>query len=120
MQSIEQFTHLLEKAASQLPEELFLHLNLGIGVVEGSKTRQDTGSGRPAYILGEYRVSHSMGRGILLYYGSFKRVYPGLLDQDQALQAISRVLRHELTHHLESLAGARDLEISDAQRLADM
>jgi hypothetical protein len=30
------------------------------------------------------------------------------------------VIRHELTHHLESLAGERSLEAEDTQRLQEM
>ena len=50
--SLDQFTHLLEEAASQLPQEIFRDLNLGIGVVEGFKLNHRTASGTPAYILG--------------------------------------------------------------------
>ncbi|MGI6688310.1 MAG: hypothetical protein ACOX6Y_08175 [Christensenellales bacterium] len=118
--TIDRFTQLLEEAASQLPEVIFRQLNLGIGVVEGYKLNPHTGSGVPAYTLGEYRASHSMGRGIVLYYGSFMRVYPDLADDQRSRDIIMNVLKHELTHHLESLAGARDLEIADAARLLDM
>ncbi len=61
-----------------------------------------------------------MGRGIVLFYGSFLKVYPGLREDERAKGLIMDVLKHELTHHLESLAGARDLEIADAARLLDM
>ncbi len=50
--SLDQFTRLLEEAASQLPQEIFRDLNLGIGVVEGFKLNHRTASGTPAYILG--------------------------------------------------------------------
>ena len=120
MLSIDVFTQLLEAAVSRLPQGIFEGLNLGIGVVEGAKRQHRTASGIPAYILGEYRVSHSMGRGIVLYYGSFVRVYPGLQDEERAFQLIDEVLKHELTHHLEHQAGARDLEITDARRLKEM
>lgn len=120
MLSIDRFTHLLEQAVSRLPKGIFEGLNLGIGVVEGYKRQHRTASGTPAYILGEYRVSHAMGRGIVLYYGSFMRVYPGLEDEAQAFRLIEEVLKHELTHHLEHQAGARDLEIADARRLKEM
>lgn len=120
MLSIDGFTRLLDTAVSRLPKEIFEGLNLGIGVVEGVKRQHRTASGNPAYILGEYRVSHAMGRGIVLYYGSFMRVYPDLEDEGQAFQLIEEVLKHELTHHLEHQAGARDLEIADARRLKEM
>lgn len=118
--SVDQFTRLLEEAAGQLPQEVYRGLNLGIGVIEGFKLNPRTASGRPAYILGEYRVSRAMGRGIVLFYGSFIRVYPALAHDEEGLALIADVLKHELTHHLESQAGSRDLEIQDARDLKEM
>lgn len=118
--SIERFTELLSQAAAALPQALFAHLNLGIGVLEQAKVQPATASGIPAYILGEYQSSRSMGRGIVFYYGSFKRVYPHLQDDEYAAKLISDVLKHELTHHLESQAGSRELEIEDARKLLKM
>ncbi len=120
MISIERFTQLLGEAAASLPKEIFEGLNLGIGVSEGSKARSDTASGVPALILGEYTVSRQMGRGILLYYGSFRRVYPEMGDDAAGLGLILDVLKHELRHHLESLAGSRELEFLDAKRLSEL
>ncbi len=118
--SIDRFTRLLEEAASELPQEIFKGLNLGIGVVEDCRVNPNAPSGVPVYTLGEYRASRSMGRGIVLFYGSFLRVYPGLRDDAQAKAHIMAVLKHELTHHLESLAGSNDLAIEDAKRLLEM
>ncbi|MDD3109012.1 MAG: hypothetical protein PHH32_00020 [Eubacteriales bacterium] len=118
--SVNQFTRLLEEAAAELPQEIFKDLNLGIGVVEGCKLNPRTASGRPAYILGEYRAGGTMGRGIVLYFGSFVRVFHDLADDALGKVRITDVLKHELTHHLESLAGERDLEILDARQLKEM
>ncbi len=120
MLTIERFTRLLGEAAASLPQDIFEGLNLGIGVAEGSKTRSDTASGTPALILGEYTASRQMGRGILLYYGSFSRVYPDMEDDDAGYDIILDVLKHELRHHLESLAGSRELEFLDAKRLSEL
>ena len=120
MISIDRFTQLLSEAASLLPKEVFEGLNLGIGVSEISKRKRVTASGIPLFILGEYKFSHNLGRGILLYYGSFEKVYPNLKDDPDGLRIISDVLKHELTHHLESQAGSRDLEIADAKRLTEL
>ena len=118
--SLDRFTRMLEEAAGRLPQEIFKELNLGIGIVEGSKQAKGTASGAPALVLGEYRVSHSLGRGILLYYGSFRQAYPDLSDDGEGQRIIGDVLKHELLHHLESLAGSRDLEIADAARLMEL
>lgn len=117
MIDIERFSAILEEQAALLPRELYDQLNLGIGVVERAKLHRRALPGRPLYVLGEYRVHPVMGRGILLYYGSFVKVYPGLQDEDAVRREVDAVLKHELTHHLEHQAGSRELEIADAQRL---
>jgi len=116
---IDRFSQMVNAQAEKLPETVFLRLNLGIGVMEQAKLERHSQANRPLYILGEYRVHHAMGRGILIYYGSFMRVYPHLQDEAELACEIQRVLKHELTHHLESLAGAKDLEAADARFLID-
>lgn len=117
MISIERFAALLEEQAARLPQELYQQLNLGIGIVEQAKPDRRALPGRPLFVLGEYRVHPVMGRGILLYYGSFLKAFPGLEDEDALRREIDAVLKHELTHHLEHQAGSRDLEIADARWL---
>lgn len=114
--NIDRFTQILEEQSALLPVPVFAGLNLGIGVSEEVRYHAATSPQTPRYTLGEYRASNQMGRGILLFYGSFMAVFPHL-DENEMRQEIDRVLKHELTHHLESQAGARDLEIADAQRL---
>jgi hypothetical protein len=53
-----------------------------------------------------------MGRYISIYYGSFKRVY-GHLPKEELRKKLMKTLKHEFTHHLESMAGEKDLEIED-------
>lgn len=119
MVSIERFEALLDQAVTSLPTELFKRLNLGVGLVDRAKTNPDTASGLPAYILGEYHVRPNLGRGIVLYFGSFCRVYPDA-DEREAYGHILAVLKHELTHHLEHMAGERDLVEEDKRRLKEM
>ncbi len=119
MIDIDRFTEILEELVTSLPIELYRELNLGIGVAEGAKRRRYGNPPREYFTLGEYRVHRILGRGILLYYGSFQHAFPSLDCEEDVRTEIDRVLRHELTHHLESLAGARDLEIADAKRLMD-
>ena len=109
----------MEEQAALLPKEVLKNLNLGIGVSEKAKRDRRARPGLALYILGEYHVHHVMGRGVVLYYGSFQQARPGLMDDEELLRPeIDRVLRHELTHHLESQAGNRDLEYDDAINLA--
>ena len=119
MVDIDRFAAILEEQAALLPKEVLKNLNLGIGVSEKAKRDRRARPGLALDILGEYHVHHVMGRGVVLYYGSFQQARPGLMDDEELLRPeIDRVLRHELTHHLESQAGNRDLEYDDAINLA--
>jgi predicted Zn-dependent protease with MMP-like domain len=57
-----------------------------------------------------------LGRYIAIYYGSFEKVYGNCSPEEQKEQ-LRRVLIHEITHHIESLAGERGLEIKDKAEL---
>lgn len=96
----------------ELPEDLFRELNGGILLQEIKKTHPES-IGENLYIMGEYHNSHAMGRYIIIYYGSFMHVY-GRFSEDKLKAQISKTLRHEFRHHLESLAGEDDLEVEDA------
>ena len=50
--------------------------------------------------------------------GSFAQVY-GHLPKEDLAKRLRKVLLHEFRHHLESLAGERDLEIEDAIEIAE-
>ena len=120
MVDIDRFAAILEEQAALLPAAVTERLNLGICVAEGSKRDRRALPSARLCILGEYHRHPVMGRGIVLYYGSFQQVFPQLMEDEEALRKeIDRVLRHELTHHLESQAGSRELEIEDARRLAE-
>ncbi|NLD52961.1 MAG: hypothetical protein GX650_08675 [Clostridiales bacterium] len=116
MIDLERFAVLLDEQVALLPAALFNRLNLGVSVAEQAKRESRARPGLPVYILGEYHRHPVMGRGVVLYYGSFRNVY-GHLPEEALRLEIDRVLRHELTHHLESMAGDRDLEREDARRL---
>ncbi len=61
-----------------------------------------------------------MGRYIAIYYGSFAHVFEGLMGRDlldELRDELRATIRHEFRHHLESLAGANDLERDDEDRL---
>jgi len=101
---------MLDDIAAKLPEEIFHELNGGVSLLpEIKKSSADPNGG--LYTLGEYRRDQ-MGRYINIYYGSIMAVHssdtPGQMREN-----LKRVLTHELTHHIESLAGERDLEIED-------
>jgi len=59
-----------------------------------------------------------MGRYINIYYGSLIKVYGNCLHKKMR-KHLRDILVHELTHHLESLAGDRSLEVKDEMNLFD-
>ncbi len=113
--TIEEVHDILDSIAEELPKEIFKELNEGIILLPEYKIHPESRGGNILYIMGEYSVSFT-GRNIRIYYGSFKRAY-GDISRDRLYEKLRETLLHEFTHHLESLAGERDLEIEDAERL---
>jgi len=111
MDDVEQ---MLNQIADDIPAEFFRDLNGGIMLLE--RCEQHPESAGDLYTLGEYSNRHDMGRHICIYYGSFMRLY-GDAPEDVLRAELRGTLLHEFTHHLESLAGMRDLEIRDQIRL---
>ena len=102
----------LDEVAAGIPDEIFGQLNGGIVllpdvVISPHAVEEDL------YTMGTYNHEpYGMGRYIAINYGSFERVYKNASVEAQK-KALKDVLYHELTHHLESLAGVRDLEVVD-------
>jgi predicted Zn-dependent protease with MMP-like domain len=114
MISIERFGDILDELAQELPGEFYDELNLGV-CLEPSPKLHPQARGNDLYILGEYSCS-SMGRGVVIYYGSFERLF-GELSEDGLKDEIRKTLRHEFRHHMEGRAGERGLEIEDENNL---
>lgn len=111
--TIDEVYDLLDKLAEELPEELFDSLNGGILLLEDEVADPD--AGEDVFIMGEY-CWDEMGRYINLYYGSFVAV---LAEEPREVweEELRITLRHELTHHVEGLAGERSLEYKDSAQL---
>jgi len=100
----EALTHLIET----LPPGIFDGLNCGVALVEDA-LYDEAG----LLILGQYHVEpYGLGRYITIQYGSMITAY-GHLQTDAFINKLEDTLHHELTHHLESRAGDRSLEIQD-------
>lgn len=112
MISIDEAETMLNEIAEELPKEFFRYLNGGILLLPDVKLHPESKEGG-LYIMGEYHNEHGLGRYIVIYYGSFERIF-GYLSQEAFRDKLKEVLIHEFTHHLESLAGERELEIKDA------
>ncbi|MCL2708200.1 MAG: metallopeptidase family protein [Defluviitaleaceae bacterium] len=110
---------MLYEIIDELPEDLFRHLNGGVALVADAKFHEDSAGANDLYVLGEYHHEpHGLGRYITIYYGSFISLH-GRLRPDRQKDRLRRILLHEITHHMESLAGERGLERKDAERLMD-
>ncbi|MCL2672570.1 MAG: hypothetical protein FWF10_11145 [Clostridiales bacterium] len=119
MLSFDETAHILDGLAAELPGEFFRHLNGGIVLLPQSKLHRASAEAQRLYILGEYHHEPiGLGRYIAIYYGSFCRVHGGETPERQ-VERLRETLRHEFTHHMESLAGERGLEIRDAIALQD-
>lgn len=104
---------LCDEVAETIPDELMHMLHGGISLTERFKLHPASIPDKPLYILGEYCRSTATGRYIMLYGGSILRTYGGY-DDDKLKKELDRIIRHELTHHWESLSGTSELEIWDS------
>lgn len=114
---IDKFQAMLAEMLDELPEPFFEELHGGVIVSPRCKENPHSRGG-DLYILGEYHHSHAMGNQIVIYYGSFMRLYGKAAGQtfERELRA---VLRHEFRHHMENRAGERGLEIEDERQLRE-
>jgi hypothetical protein len=100
---------ILDDLIEELPEGIYDELNGGVNLIEEAK-KNEYGD----YIMGLYH-NDEMGRYIEIFYGSFAELY-GDMDQDEFTEELRKVLHHELTHHVENLAGDRTLEKWDEEQ----
>ena len=114
MLTIDEVYDILDELAAELPPALFDSLNGGILLLEDEVP--DPEAGEDIFVMGEY-CWDELGRYINLYYGSFAAV---LADEPREVwvEELRTTLRHELTHHVERLAGDRSLEYRDMEELA--
>lgn len=112
--SFDEFAELLDEVANELPEEIFKNLNGGISLLPDVLEHPENSG---LFVLGQYHSGGYLGRYITIQYGSFIELY-GRSSRSHLRSQIDRVLRHEFLHHLESMAGEKELEIQDAIQLA--
>ena len=111
--SIDEVNDILDEVYNEFPEPLFEGLNGGVLLLEDELP--DPEAGPDVYVMGEY-CWDEMGRYINIYYGSFA----ALLSDDPRevwVDELRTTLRHELTHHVEGLAGERSLVYKDSAQL---
>lgn len=111
------FEMFLDEVACELPEEFFADLNGGI-IISDEALLHENSLADDLYIMGEYHYDPIIGRHIVIYFGSFNKVFGNLSDR-RLKNELRRVLRHEFRHHLESLSGERGLEIEDEMEIEE-
>lgn len=114
--AIDEVHEMLDEIAEGLPAEIFKELNKGIILLPETRLHPQSDPSQELYILGEYTCNRT-GRQIALYYGSFRRTFPGI-SVEGLYRQLKKTLYHEFVHHLEGLAGDYDLEIEDKISLA--
>ena len=104
---------MLDAIAEKLPKGIFDGLNGGVAWLPDTVT--DPEFDYEVYIMGEF-CCDQMGRYINLYYGSFAAMAEeeGWTQEDWERE-LRETLHHELTHHIEGLAGDRSLDRQDEQ-----
>jgi len=117
MVNIDRAEEMLNDLISQLRAGIFDSLSGGVNLLDESKL-SPYDQKNDLYVLGEHKTGRTLGRYIVIYYGSFARVF-GHLGEEAFKNELKRILHHELTHHLEALAGEKDLEISDARQIRE-
>lgn len=115
MIDIDEFTEEMDKIAEELPPEFYKDLNGGILILPDLKMSPQARA-NDLFTLGMYKRSSSMGRFIEIYYGSFEKLFRHL-SKEALIEQMREILYHEFTHHIESLAGERGLEIKDEEQM---
>ena len=111
MIDIDEFQEILNQIFDEQPECCLDELNGGVCLLPQCKMSPQAVD-NDLYIMGEFCRSHSMGRYINIYYGSFEKLY-GHLSREALTEKIREVLQHEIYHHIESLSGTHELEDED-------
>lgn len=111
--SIDEVHQILDQISEELPKPFFKELNEGIVLLPEVKKHPESRDDNRLYVMGQY-VRSITGRHIAIFYGSFSRVYPHISRESLKIK-LRDTLVHEFTHHMESLAGEKGLEIKDAE-----
>ena len=112
MLTLAEYKQIVSELLDELPPEFFKDLSGGV-VVSEAYVIPDYAKGNDLYTLGHYKI-YSGVRQIILYKGSFDRVYPNA-EAEEAKRLLRGILRHEFRHHLEFLGGVHNAESLEAE-----
>jgi len=110
--TIDEMHELLNELADEIPAEFYRELSGGISLIPDVIYSPEARSG-DLLILGAYHSGGGSGRYITMHYGSLMKVY-GHLPREEMKKKLWEILRHEMRHHVEALAGNHELEDEDA------
>ena len=113
MLRMEEYRRIVSDLLDELPQEFFRELSGGVIVSAASMVPDYARGSNDLYTLGLYKVFSGV-RQIVLFKGSFDRVYPQA-DADEARSILRGVLRHEFRHHMEFLGGIHDSTSLEAE-----
>ena len=116
MVSFDEVGEMLEDISLSLPKDFFKELNGGINLLPDTRLHPES-IGGDLFIMGEY-CHNNLGRYINIYYGSVMMVHAHL-SPDRLKIVLEQILKHEFVHHLEALAGEKDLKIIDDIRIEE-
>ncbi len=97
-----EYRKIVSELMDELPEAFFRDLTGGV-IISDAAPVPDYARDGDLFVMGHYRVSSGV-RQIVMYRGSFCRVYP-CADAEEARRILRGILRHEFRHHMESLGG---------------
>lgn len=109
MYDFEYVALMLDDIVDKIPPELLNGLT-GVYLCPETKPSPKIPDGTH-YVMGEF-IRNETGHSINIYFGSVMKVHGTLPHTDLADQ-LEKILRHELRHHVETLAGCDDLARED-------
>ena len=112
MITLDEYRSIISELLDELPEEFFRDLTGGV-IVSRALVIPDYAHSGDLCTMGLYKVFSGV-RQIVMYKGSFDRVYPQA-DAEEAKTILRGILRHEFRHHLEFLGGIHDASSLEAE-----
>ena len=108
MYTFEAVQTMLDVLIADLPPAIFKDLNCGVALTRETPVDEDG-----FLILGEYHHQpHGLGRYVNIHYGAMMEAC-GDWPEAEFFAELKETLHHELTHHLEDLAGDDTLGLLD-------